>query len=107
MGALRAELAGILGPQGLAALAAARGGRRIYVPARIRDGHWLVELLGREAAEALAFRCGGCRLDIPRRPDPGDRDARIRELRAAGRPVSAISAETGLSERWVRRILRG
>lgn len=103
--ALRDELAELLGEQGLAALCAARGGRRAYIPCSIGPGHWLAELLGPEAAERVAFHYGGCRIDVPLRPPPADRDARICELRAAGESVAAIAAETGVSRRQVYRIL--
>ena len=103
---LRDELEELLGPEGLAALSAARGGRRAYVPRAPRDSHWLVEALGRERADRLAWRFGGDRIDIPSRPPPEARNARIRELRALGRPLSAIAAEAGISERQVRNILR-
>ena len=105
MGALRDELAELLGPEGLASLAEARGGRREYIPKRIPPGHWLGRALGREKAEALASRYGGCRLDIPRTPPARGRNRRIRELRRLGWSVPRVAAETGLSERWVRRIL--
>lgn len=107
MGSLRDELLELLGPEGLAALSKARGGRRIHVPSRIRAGHWLAELLGPEAAGRLAFRYGGCRIHVPSRPPAAIRSARIRELRAAGESVAAIASETGLSERWIYRVLRG
>lgn len=103
--ALREELAELLGEQGLAALSKARGGRRIHVPRRIRPGHWLAELLGPEAAGRLAFRFGGCRIGVPSRPPAASRAARIRELREAGESVAAIASETGLSERWIYRVL--
>ncbi|MDE0705702.1 MAG: hypothetical protein OXH59_18490 [Rhodospirillaceae bacterium] len=105
MATLRDELEELLGPDGLAALSAARGGRRAYVPRSPRDSHWLVEALGRERAGRLAWRYGGSRIDVPLGP-PRDRNARIRELRASGRSASAIAAEVGLSERQVRRVLR-
>ena len=106
MGSLRDELDELLGPGGLAALAAARGGRRAYVPKRAPDGHWIEVALGRERADALAWRYGGCRIDIPLGPSPEQRNAWIRARRAAGDSVAAIAAGAGLSERQVRRILR-
>lgn len=107
MGSLRAGLEELLGPDGLAALSAARGGRRAYIPHRIPAGHWVEAALGRERAEALAALCGGCRIDIPQpRSRLEDRDAGIRKLRRRGWSVSAIAAVEGLSERQVRNILR-
>lgn len=105
MGALRDELLDLLGPEGLGALSEARGGRRAYVPRRIPPGHWIERALGRGRADALAFRYGSCRIDIPLRPSPVARNERIRDLRASGRSVPAIATETGLSERQVRNIL--
>lgn len=105
---LRDELEGILGPRGLAALSAARGGLRIYVPSMARDTHWLAETVGLEAAKRLAFRFGGCRLHVPTSRSVGRdaRDARIRELRRQGLPVARIAAETGVSERTAWLVVR-
>lgn len=103
--ALRDELAELLGEQSLAALCAARGGRRAYIPRSIRPGHWLAELLGPEAAERLAFHYGGCRIDIPRLSREA-RNARIRDLRRRGWGVDRIASASGLSGRQVRNILR-
>lgn len=105
--ALRDELAELLGEQGLAALCAARGGRRVYVPRSVCAGHWLAELLGPEAADALAWRYGGCRIEIPelgaRR---ANRNEEIRRCHAAGASMADVADRFGLSERQVRRILR-
>ena len=106
MGALRDELDELLGPGGLAALAQVRGGRRAYVPKRVPHGHWIERALGRERAGALAWRYGGCRIDIPLGPPPAQRNAWIRARRAAGDSIAAIAAEADLSERQVRNILR-
>ena len=105
MGSLRDELAELLGPTALRRLIDHAGGRRAYVPRRIRDNsHWMAVMLGREAADALALRYGGCRLDIPRHPPPDSRNERIRELRRAGWSSADIAGRIGLSERQVRRI---
>ena len=105
--ALRDELEGLLGEEGLAALCAARGGRRAYIPRSIRPGHWLAELLGSEAAGRMAFQYGGCRIDIPelgaRR---ANRNVEIRRCHAAGASMADVADRFGLSERQVRRILR-
>ena len=107
MGALRDELLEALGPEGLAALSLARGGRRAYIPRSVHDGHWLVEALGFEAAKLLAFQYGGCRIDVPIHADPGTRNQRIRDLRQRGWSIARIASGAGISERQVRNILRG
>lgn len=106
MGSLRDELAELLGPVGLRALSKARGGRRAYIPKQPRDLHWLTLIVGREAAEKLAWRYGGCRIAVPRPAATSDRDERMRRLRAQGWSVADIAADAGLSERWTYRILR-
>ena len=105
MGALRDELCELLGPEGLAALAANRGGRRVRIPKRIPPGHWLAGLLGREAADLLASRYGGCRLYVPRGRAAADRRRCILELRRQGRSVAEIARATGLSDRRVWQVL--
>ena len=106
MGSLKEELLEALGAEGLRKLAEARGGRRAYVPHEPRDSHWLVRALGREAAGRLAWRYGGCRIEVPRLDATrSERDERIRELRARGWSTDRIAAEVSLSGRWVREIL--
>ena len=105
MGSLRHELEELLGEDGLRVLSGIRGGRRARIPKRVPGGHWLAEALGRERAEALAFRFGGCRIDIPRRPVLSDRNDTIRRLRSRGWSMPRIAAEVGLSERQVRRVI--
>ena len=106
MGALRDELLDLLGPEGLEALSAARGGRRARIPKRVPAGHWIARAVGTEGAARLAFRFGGCRIYIPRKPPAADRDRCILELRRLGLSVPQIAARTGLSDRWVWQILR-
>ena len=105
MGALRDELLELLGPEGLAALSLARGGRRAYIPRSVRAGHWLVEAVGLEAANLLAFQFGGCRIDVPLRSDPGARNQQILDLRQRGWSSARVARELGLSERQVRNIV--
>ena len=107
MGALRDELLELLGPTGLAALSRARGGDRVYIPRRPRDLHWLTLAVGREAADALAFRHGGCQIEVPRLARSRDeRDERIRRQRAQGWSVTDIALDAGVSRRRVRQILQ-
>ena len=105
MGALRGELAKLLGPEGLRKLSAARGGREARIPKRVPPGHWLERAVGRELAGRMAWRYGGCRIYIPLRPPPAGRDRAILERRRRGLGIAAIAAEVGLSERRVQQIL--
>ena len=105
MGALRDELAELLGPDGLRAMSDARGGREARIPKRVPPGHWLERAVGRELAGRMAWRYGGCRIYIPLRPPPAGRDRAILERRRGGLGIAAIAAEVGLSERRVQQIL--
>lgn len=94
-----------------------KGGGRISMPAKLKDGHWLVELLGREAAEKLAFHFtsgrGSVELEIPLGPAGTIAKAR----RTMGKMIEdgeasddAIARATGMSRRTVlrkKKVLKG
>lgn len=48
-----AEIAQAAGIEAALKLARERGGTRVYIPARVREGHWLSETVGLAAAEAI------------------------------------------------------
>lgn len=50
---LLAEIAEVAGPVAALQLAKAKGGVECYIPARAPDDHWLVQCVGREAADKL------------------------------------------------------
>lgn len=69
---LLAEIADVAGLPAALALAEARGGSRITIPARPGPDHWIVKTIGPEAAERLCahFRTGvggtkGAILELP------------------------------------------
>lgn len=75
--ALFDEIAEVIGASAALTLFRARGGGRVTIPARAPDGHWLVELIGRKAADDLCahIRQGtpgaamrGLEIDLPRGP---------------------------------------
>ena len=107
MGALRDELAELLGPEGLRALSKARGGRRARIPKTVPPGHWLERAVGAELAERLAFRYGGCRIYIhmPGGRDPRETRQAVLELRSRGWSVSRIAEAVGVSDRTVWRAI--
>ncbi|MFG1207024.1 hypothetical protein [Xanthobacter flavus] len=72
------DIASVIGASAALALFRARGGGRVTIPAYAQSGHWLVELIGWKAADALCdyFRTGspnlntmrGAEIDLPRGP---------------------------------------
>ena len=74
-----AEIAEVAGLDAALKLALRRGGTEIYVPGRAGDDHWLVETVGRDAADAI------CRYFAIR--PPTDRGDGARYYRNASRGV--------------------
>jgi hypothetical protein len=107
--ALLAEIAEVAGLEAALAIAEARGGSRTVFPARAPDGHWMVELIGREATDKLCahFRSGGggIELDVPMGPVAYYRKARRRlaQLVDEGVPVARAAHQIGLHLRTARR----
>ncbi|HRM73257.1 MAG TPA: helix-turn-helix domain-containing protein [Paracoccus sp. (in: a-proteobacteria)] len=69
---LLAEIAEVAGLDAALALAAARGGSRITIPAHPREDHWFTRAIGKEAALRLSdhFRVGnsGAVVELPLGP---------------------------------------
>lgn len=67
--ALLQEIADVVGEAAALAIASRAGGTRIYLPAQASDDHWLVQAVGRAAADKLCHHFAvdgrGQRLDIP------------------------------------------
>lgn len=116
------HIAAVIGAGAALVLFRARGGARITIPARAPDGHWLVELIGREAADALCdhYRQGtpsnsmrGAELDLPRGPTgvmgefaPTLARARrvMAEALAAGHSAEEAARQAGLTRRTAYRM---
>lgn len=82
---LLAEIADVAGLPAALALAEARGGSRITIPARPGPDHWIVKTLGPDAAEQLCahFRTGvggtkGATLELPVGPSGSAASIRAR-----------------------------
>jgi hypothetical protein len=117
------ELIAVIGADAAARLIAASGGTEIYVPSPVRlDGHWLVDLIGRDLAFALSHHLviykprAGTGLDIfgrglgaPLLLPVGAgmlaqrRRQRIREMTLAGESSSTIARMLGITTRAVTR----
>lgn len=107
------EIAEVAGEAAAISIAAAVGGMRVYIPARLRLGHWLVECVGRKSAERIAahFAANGSgqRIDVPLcgiGAYPRLRRAiakRVHEMDQAGASASEITRAVGITTRAVHR----
>jgi DNA-binding NarL/FixJ family response regulator len=100
---LLAELEGIIGRDAALKFTAARGGTRVYIPARVSGDHWIVKAIGAEAAFKLCahftFGRRGISIDIPLLP----KDIIIKGLSAKGASPRQVARQLGITERTVRR----
>jgi hypothetical protein len=108
------EIATLAGLPAALALAEKFGGTRVHFPGRAPDGHWLVELVGREAADKLCahFRSrgrGGYAVEIPLGPKNFYMKARklAVELHTQGVSGYETARRIGVSSRSIRRYLEG
>jgi len=104
-----AEIADVVGFEAAMAIADARGGTQVYIPPEPDAAHWLSQLIGGEAARAVAERLtcgvGGRRVDLPL--GPAGCAARIRaevdRLLSEGCSERDIAMRTRYSIRGIRR----
>lgn len=94
-------------------VAEAKGGTRTYIPATLKDSHWLVELVGMERAQVIC----ACLVDGPKGEEieiplgPAGRQQkyrrRLRELIDEGRSKPEIARLLGIDVSTVRRYKNG
>lgn len=112
------EIAAVAGEDAAIAIADRRGGTRVLIPRRAPDGHWLVEAVGRQKADAIGRHfsvedadgkpIGTFEVYLPLGPHGALRRARRRladELRA-GTSGREAARRAGLTERTAWRIKR-
>lgn len=107
------EIAEVAGEPAAIALAARVGGMRVYIPARAAEGHWLVDCVGRRAAEKIcahfAVDGSGQRIDVPLAGGgayPQLKRAiarRLHELDRQGKSSREITQAVGVTQRTVHR----
>jgi len=107
------EIAELVGEPTAVLLAARVGGQRVYIPAKVSDGHWLVDCVGREKADRIcrhfAVDGRGQRLDVPLAAAgayPQLRRAiakRVHDLDRDGASARTIAAEVRITTRAVHR----
>lgn len=95
------EAARLIGPEAYRKLLAALGGRRIFVPAKAGQDHFLTQAIGQEAADKLCGRFSGDSLDLP---SGARRRALIRQALAAGVSKVDIAKTYFVSERYVYKV---
>ncbi|MEQ1697387.1 MAG: hypothetical protein ABL901_16265 [Hyphomicrobiaceae bacterium] len=102
---LIAELAEVAGLNAALALATARGGNRIYIPAKAADDHWLVATVGRPAADKImTYYATGVELDLPRGPTGlrAETWRRLYRMLDEGCSSSQITRALGISRDMVK-----
>ncbi|MFT4098446.1 MAG: helix-turn-helix domain-containing protein [Rhodoblastus sp.] len=101
------EIADAAGVEAAMALVRAKGGARVHIPGRAPDGHWLVDLIGREAADKLCahfrVRDGGSYIKLPLGPKAhyAIQRERVREMLAEAISTDQIVIALGVSRTFV------
>lgn len=96
------DLVSMIGIEGAARLIGAFAGMRLYVPHAPEPDDSLSEVIGLEAARALAQIYGGDRIDVP---NPTPRRIQIVDLRANGVSIDGIARELHCTRRRVFQVL--
>lgn len=109
-----AEIADVAGLDAALCLAKARGGTRVYIPSFAPDDHWLVQTVGREAADAICSHFTfnvdgvarhGTKVMIPFGPRGSIAEVRatVDRMIAAGNSIREVALATGITSRSVER----
>ncbi len=107
------EIVDVVGLDAALALVQAKGGVRVHIPGCAPDGHWIVETIGREAADRLCahfrVRNGGSYFRLPLGPKAfyAVQRERARELLAAGKSTDAVISALGVSRSFVDNVRAG
>lgn len=103
---LLAELVDAAGLARVLAFARECGGQRMSVPKRARDGHRLVEILGRAGADRLCDMYGGEVVLVPQGPAGTLAEARRRLAKALddGASINGAARSSGLHHRTAQRM---
>jgi hypothetical protein len=102
------DLVELLGHRATIDLVRAWGGRRVKVPATMREDHALVFTVGWDAARKLASAYGGAEgVDLPAERNAllDLRNEALAQAFLAGRSISWTAQEYGLSRRQVNSVL--
>ncbi|HEV7345753.1 MAG TPA: helix-turn-helix domain-containing protein [Devosia sp.] len=104
--AVMAEIAEVAGLDAAWALAQAKGGQQVFIPAKVRPDHWLSKLVGFDAAQKICqhFSVGGRGDDIliPM-ASTARRNQALQRALAQGLKVNQAAAAAGVHRRTVLR----
>jgi DNA-binding NarL/FixJ family response regulator len=97
------RISNVAGEEAAIALGRARPGERVYIPEQVTADHWLVEVVGLEAAEKIAAAYGSMKIEIPQAiaGDKRRRAAAIADLIEKGYSTNAIVRRLGVSQNTV------
>ena len=97
------QIAEIAGDRAALLIGREKACQRVYIPKTITAGHWLIDLVGDEAAHKLAAALGPNHLDIP--PALGGQMRRrrraITEMTSNGWSINRISKALGIARSTV------
>lgn len=102
------DIAGVIGYTPTTILASMFGGRIVYVPRQLQDGHYLSKLLGEKSFARLVREFGGQDLFIPTSAvhTRFSRWRVVREMILQGKGIRDICDATGLTPKHVHNIRR-
>lgn len=100
------EIARLAGVEVAVAIARGHGGRRLYLPEKVKPAHPLVRLVGSKAARLICHHFGGESRDIPA-ARTYLRWYDVRRLRDQAFTVAEISRRLGIGRRQVSELLKG
>lgn len=85
-----------------------RGGGTFYVPAKLKDKHWLVELIGKRPALMLREYYRGDEIEVPscKCAKKKARDRIIRHRYVRGHSIRRLAGAFHLEERTVRGVVK-
>lgn len=98
------RIADVAGERAAIILGREKAGQRISIPNRMPADHWLVDLIGPEAANAMAEKFGSQKIDIPPAlgGDKRRRAMTIAQMIDKGYSINEIVRATGVSRSTVK-----
>lgn len=102
------RIADVAGERAAIILGREKAGLQIYIPEKVSADHWLVEMIGLQAAAAMSEKFGSQKIDIPPAlgGDKKRRAAAIAEMIDKGYSINKIVSLTGVSRSTVKEHLK-